>query len=294
MTFIREIHEPEKQNGDNAYWFVICNNEILLVTEQENYTIPYASGFQQWGIQSVVRNIYIGRYNGVPSYAVEIEQHIENKKNIQFISLRTAYDLVDPQSWQVAAYAAQIVDWDKNFTYCGRCGTRTENVPGERAKKCPSCGFIRYPRLSPAVIVAIVDGDRILLARAKRFKRKMYSVIAGFVEPGENFEGCVKREVHEEVGIEVTNICYFGSQPWPFPDCLMIGFTAEYKSGDARINDGELVEIGWYTAAQIPEEIPKAPSIARKLIDWFVAKNLMNGKMHHFLDTTNTAACLLS
>jgi NAD+ diphosphatase len=133
-------------------------------------------------------------------------------------------------------------------------------------------GLLNYPRLSPAVIVAVERGNRILLARARRFTAAMYSVIAGFVEPGETLEECVRREVMEETGIRIRAIRYFGSQPWPFPDSLMIGFTAEYESGELLIDGTELVDAGWFAAGELPT-IPGPISIARRLIDAFAARH---------------------
>jgi NAD+ diphosphatase len=141
-------------------------------------------------------------------------------------------------------------------------------VPEERAKQCTACSSRVYPRISPAVIVAITREDKLLLARASRFKTGMHSVIAGFVEPGETLEECVRREVSEEVGLEIKNIRYFSSQPWPFPDSLMIAFTAEYSSGEITVDNSEIVEANWYKADELPE-IPGKASVARKLIDWF-------------------------
>jgi NAD+ diphosphatase len=128
---------------------------------------------------------------------------------------------------------------------------------------------VNYPRLSPAIIVAVIKDNQILLASAKRFPVKFYSVLAGFVELGETLEECVKREVLEEVGVNVKNICYFGSQPWPFPDSLMIAFTAEHDSGEIKINSGEIEEAGWFSADSLPQ-IPPKISIAHHLINWFI------------------------
>ena len=139
----------------------------------------------------------------------------------------------------------------------------------ERAKICLKCGLINYPRISPAIIVAVVKKNQILLARSERFPTGFYSVLAGFVEPGETFEDCVKREVKEEVGLDVKNIRYFGSQPWPFPDSLMVGFTADYDGGKILIDKTEIKDAGWFTAHDLPQ-IPGKISIARRLIDWFV------------------------
>ncbi|MFP4194870.1 MAG: NAD(+) diphosphatase, partial [Desulfobacterales bacterium] len=136
-------------------------------------------------------------------------------------------------------------------------------------KICPQCGLINYPRVSPAVIVAVVKNGQILLARNKQARIPFYSVLAGFVEPSETLEQCVEREVGEEVGITVENIRYFGSQPWPFPNSLMIGFTAEYASGEIQIDSGELSDAGWFDKNSLPR-VPPALSIAGQLIEWFV------------------------
>jgi NAD+ diphosphatase len=136
-------------------------------------------------------------------------------------------------------------------------------------KLCPKCGLLSFPRLSPAIIVAVVHGSKILLARANHFADGFYSVLAGFVEPGETLEECVRREVQEEVGLQVKNIRYFGSQPWPFPHSLMIGFTAEFAGGHITIDGAEIADAAWFSPADLPR-IPGEISIARRLIDWFL------------------------
>ncbi|HAA24052.1 MAG TPA: NAD(+) diphosphatase, partial [Cytophagales bacterium] len=155
----------------------------------------------------------------------------------------------------------------------GRCGTPSQIVESELARKCPNCGLTVYPRISPAVIMSVVKGNQILLGKIVRPGIQIYSVLAGFVEPGESLEACVAREVHEETGLHVKNIRYFGSQPWPFPDQLMVGFTAEYAGGEIVLDD-ELEDAGWYTVDELSSvAIPPKPSIARALLDEFVAQN---------------------
>ena len=166
-----------------------------------------------------------------------------------------------------------MVAWNQHHRFCGKCGHLTEYKTDERARACPQCGLINYPRLSPAIIVAVLRDNRILLAHSQRFPAKFYSVLAGFVEPGESLEECVKREILEEVGISVKNIRYFGSQPWPFPDSLMIGFTAEYAGGEIKVDPVEILDAGWFSADNLPP-IPPKLSIARHLIDWFTEKTL--------------------
>ncbi len=142
-------------------------------------------------------------------------------------------------------------------------------IVGDRAKRCPNCGLVNYPRLSPAIIVLISRGEDILLARSPRFPSLMFSVLAGFVEPGESLEETLIREVREEVGIEVKDIRYFGSQPWAFPNSLMIGFTAVYAGGEITIEPAEIAEAAWFHKHDLPN-IPPKLSIARRLIDRFV------------------------
>ncbi len=173
----------------------------------------------------------------------------------------------------IAGRAIQLVAFDRTNQFCGQCGSRTVDQEHERAKRCPECGLIVYPRLSPAIIIAVtrrIEGRlHILLARNHRFPTGRFSVLAGYVEPGETLEECAAREVCEEVGIDLANIRYFGSQPWPFPNSLMIGFTAEYAGGEIKLEESELADARWFPADELPG-MPPPFTIARQLIDWFV------------------------
>ncbi|RJQ77537.1 MAG: NAD(+) diphosphatase, partial [Desulfobacteraceae bacterium] len=190
-------------------------------------------------------------------------------ETLEWIDLRALFGSIREELLWAAGRANQLVDWDQSHRFCGRCGEPTEDKADERAKQCLRCGLTNYPRLNPAVIAAVLKGDQILLARNKRFKVPMFSVLAGFVEPGETLEACIEREILEEVGITVKNIRYFGSQPWPFPNSLMIGFVAEYAGGEITIDKQEIVEAGWFFKSNLPP-VPSSISIARRLIDWFV------------------------
>ena len=176
------------------------------------------------------------------------------------------YGRVDDLRWTLAGRAVQLVDWDRTTRFCGRCGTATEPMPGERARRCPSCGLLAFPRLAPAVITLIERDGEALLARGRAFPVPMYSCIAGFVEPGETMEEAVHREVHEEVGVSITDVRYISSQPWPFPHSLMIGFEATWAGGDIVIDEKEIVDAQWFRADDLPM-IPPGMSIARTLID---------------------------
>ena len=187
--------------------------------------LPTAAEADALGI-APLRSLYLGELDGVPCRSAELPDDHEAPPGMAFRTLRDLYGRVDEHLWTLAGRAAQLVEWDRTHVHCGRCGSPTEHAPGERARRCTVCGHAAFPRLSPAVIVRVTRGDEILLARAQRFPGRLYSVLAGFVEPGESLEECVARELEEEVGIEVADITYFASQPWPFPHSLMIGFTA--------------------------------------------------------------------
>jgi NAD+ diphosphatase len=190
---------------------------------------------------------------------------------LRFFSLRRVYAGLGETLWAWAGHAVQIVHWNRDHQFCGRCGSRTVEQMDELAKRCPDCDLISYPRLSPAVIMSVTDGDRILLGRAKHFAPGRYSVLAGYVEPGETLEQAVRREVFEETGVSLAEIEYFGSQPWPFPHSLMVAFRCCYAEGQVRVNDHELEDVQWFTADAMPQ-LPPRMSIAHQLIDDFLAR----------------------
>jgi NAD+ diphosphatase len=193
---------------------------------------------------------------------------LEAPSGFRFEGLRALFDGISVAFFAVAARALEIVEWDASHRFCGKCGSATKLRRGERARECPTCGTLNYPRISPAVIVAVVREGRILLARSARFPPGLRSVLAGYVEPGETLEECVRREVREETKIEIANLRYFASQPWPFPHSLMIAFTAEYSGGEIVVDGSEIREADWYTPDNLPQ-IPGPMTVARRLIDWF-------------------------
>ncbi len=173
--------------------------------------------------------------------------------------------------FSVAGRAVQLATFAVTHRYCGRCGQRTRRMPGEHCVRCDACELSAYPRIAPAIIVLVRRGSRALLGRSARFPDGMYSTLAGFVEPGECLEQTVAREVREEAGVEVDNIRYFGSQPWPFPHSLMVGFTADHAGGEIHVDGTEIIDARWFSVDDLPI-VPPKPSIARRLIDaWLEA-----------------------
>jgi NAD+ diphosphatase len=188
-----------------------------------------------------------------------------------FKKLRALFGVLDDQIVAIAGRAYQIAEWARTHRYCGACGAATERVAGERCAKCPACGMVAYPRISPAMMVLVRNGDAILLARNAASPTKRFSALAGFLEAGESIEEAVHREVFEEVGLKIHNLRYFGSQSWPFPHSLMIAFTADYLSGEIRVDQNEIAEAHWFGPADdLPEYAPEI-SIAGALINAHLA-----------------------
>ncbi len=266
-TFIPGAAAPDTWDGP-AFWFAFRKRELLHYAAPANSPVPFFRNLREFSVVADKR-IFIGWLDGSPCFALALPGDQAPPGGMVFSNLRAAFPLLGEQFFHIAGRAAQLLDWDRNHRYCGRCGAEMTSAADQHVKICPDCRLTCFPRLSPAIIVAITRGREILLARAPRFPEGMFSVLAGFVEPGETLEAAVQREVDEEVGIRVKNIRYFGSQPWPFPNSLMIGFTAEYESGELRIDREEIVEAGWFRAGTLPQIPPKA-SIARRLIDAFV------------------------
>ncbi|MEC9483343.1 MAG: NAD(+) diphosphatase [Halomonas sp.] len=164
------------------------------------------------------------------------------------------------------ATALQVVAWQRDHRYCGRCSQRTERIDGEFAMQCPACGHRTYPRISPCIITLVTHGEDLLLARSPRFPRGRYSTLAGFIEPGEAAEEAVRREVLEEVGIQLGRISFYRSQPWPFPHSLMLGFFAEAASRRIVIDGVEIADAAWFSPRRLPQ-LPPPYSISRALIE---------------------------
>jgi NAD+ diphosphatase len=213
--------------------------------------------------------LYLGHRGKIPCYAGILGQAEPAPENWQFMRVRDLFVMIPPEELAIAAFAVRMAGFDRTTRFCSRCGEKTRPSADERARYCPSCSRVVYPRVSPAVIVLVRKGDQILLARSPRFPPGMYGLIAGFVEPAENLEHAIRREVLEETGIQVKNIRYFGSEPWPFPDSLMIGFIAEFAGGELAIDHHEIESAFWFDREHIPR-IPEKLSITRALIDWWI------------------------
>lgn len=263
--------DPNAVLSDDALCFVFRKGDLLIGPSLIGGSLPIYGELKAIK-HLILRSNYMGRLDRRPVFAMEVDESTPDPQPLAFQPLRGTFGTLDEGAWLLAGRAAMIVDWDRCHQFCGACGERTSYLDHERAKCCPSCDLVAYPRVSPAVIVLVERGDEVLLARGTHLSAGMYALIAGFVEAGESLEDGVHREIREEVGIEVDDITYFGSQPWPFPHSLMVGFTAQYKSGEIAIEPNELEDAKFFR----PDELPPVPprlSIARQLIDYYAAKH---------------------
>ena len=272
-AFEYAVVAPEKDLGECVFFAFQGDNLLVSMERQEHGGIlPRAGRFDELGIPCREPH-YLGVRNQVHCFSVDIEDGAEPPTGMALHGLRQLYGALDEPTFQLAGRAFQIVNWDRTHHFCGRCGSAADYHKSDRARQCPECGLLSFPRVSPAVITLIHRGDEFLLARNGRFPAGRYSIIAGFVEAGETLEQGVAREIQEEVGLEVTDITYHSSQPWPFPHSLMVGFTAAWKSGDIKVDGEEIVDADWFSAERLPESLPDGISISRRVIDDFLAQH---------------------
>ncbi len=247
------------------YWFVFHKNDVLLKqTADGTYTIPFGDSCPFCLNEGAhVLNV-TPMADGTLVNALETSENV-NSAGYEWCDLRKSYYKLSPELYQKAGKCHELLYWDINTQYCGRCGEKLV-MDTEISKVCPKCGKLSWPLLATAIIVLINKGDNLLLVHAKNFKTDFYGCIAGFVETGESLEEAVQREVMEETSLKIKNLRYFKSQPWPYPCGLMVGYFAEYESGELKLQESELSKGGWFHKDALPT-IPEKLSLARMLID---------------------------
>jgi NAD+ diphosphatase len=259
---------PPKEHYEDDLLFIFREDRLIVRAGEDPCSIP-TLGDVEGMLSHFTRKLYFGTHNGAHCYAADLTDNAPLPTGLDFQTMRSLYAMLPEDVLKAAGMAFEIVNWDRTHQYCGRCGSSTLSGGEERVRSCPHCGLAAYPRITPVVIVAVVKEGTLLLASHKSRKSPIYSLIAGFVETGESLEEAVKREVQEEVGLEIADIRYFGSQPWPFPSSLIAGFTALHESGDIRVDGREIGDAAWFLPGNFPP-IPPPGSISRRLIDWFV------------------------
>jgi len=262
-----------------GHWFVFCGDRLLVemgplerpsddprVRARPAWARLPLHKNHNWLGQAALRTLYLGRLGGTDCWAAELAAQAGAPAGMSWEGLRALFSVLDDAHFALAGRALQLLDWDRTHQFCGRCGTPTEAKREERVRICPACKLSAYPRVAPAVMALVKGKNQILLARSPHFPPGMFSALAGFVEPGESLEQCLGREVAEEVGVQISNIRYFASQPWPFPHSLMIAFVCDYAGGEIRPQAGEIEAASWFEVLQLPK-LPSKISIARRLID---------------------------
>lgn len=268
---MRPVEKTGTAPEESAYWFVFHRDRMLLNEAAQGLAmIPTAASAEELGVYPHT-TLCIGQYNDKPCFAADVSMGIPPSRSTRFSELRPLIGMLPEQLFCRAGTAFQLIHWERTWRFCPRCAAPLYPKPGERAKTCHACSFTGYPPISPAVIVAVVRDGKLLLAHSSRFRAGLYSVLAGFVEAGETLEECVRREIREEVNIEVADIRYFGSMSWPFPHSLMVGFTARHAAGEIAADQAEIDDAGWFTADALPELLPVKGTLSRQLIDWFVS-----------------------
>jgi len=257
---------------ENAWWFIIAQGKIVL-QPQGNF-VPYGNiDDLPFNADFADNKIKIGVHHSSPCYLVNLSEQVDVGLG-EYSALRFLLGRVDDALFDMAGRAFQLSLFYQTHKYCGQCGKKMQLVDWEIAMQCPACLHRCYPRISPCIIVAIRKEKQVLLALHRRHQqnnRPVYTVLAGFTEAGETLERCVEREVYEESAIKIKNIQYVTSQPWPFPHSLMMGYTAEYESGEICIDPKELCSAAWYALDDLPV-LPNSGTLARKLIDKLVTQ----------------------
>lgn len=264
-AFVR-AYPPALAEPGPALWLPFRDGEVLLPEGQTRLFRGESDAIAALGLAAP---LYLGTLDGVPCLADDVPSESELPQGWHPTSLRALFDQLDAEEYALAGYAAQVLYWRRTSGFCPVCGHATEERAGDWGRKCPHCGHVTYPHVSPAVLILIYDGPRLLLAHKPGWGPR-YSILAGFTEPGESLEDCVRRETREEVGLELTDLAYVGSQPWPYPHQLMVGFNARYAGGEIRVDAEELDDAKWFSVDALPD-LPPAVSLSRQMIDAWIA-----------------------
>ena len=261
------MSEPAESTNKPRSWFVVHPKGLVVRRDGKNISLPtdadVAGLTRRPGFEEP-----LGQLGDLEAFAIAVD---DVKPPLEVAGVREIIGPLGEANFGLAARALQLAEWADTSRFCGRCATATVRVPEERCQKCPACGFMAYPRIAPAIIVLVRRGDEALLARNARFPGAFYSTLAGFAEVGETLEETLAREVREEVGIEIVSPRYFGSQPWPFPHSLMVGFQAEWAGGELHADGKEILDAQWFKVDALPLVPPKVSIAGRLIAAWIEA-----------------------
>jgi NAD+ diphosphatase len=267
---LRGEFEPAKSGARpparEGHWLIVQDQGLLVEPAGEGFRLPRGAAPKELGA-AAAEPLWLGQWHGEPCWVVGLPGAAPSPAGLQRETLVPMRGTKLPDELlSLGGMAMQGLWWESTSGHCPRCGTPTERIAGEWGKRCGRCRYEHYPHLHPAVIVLVKDGDRVLLARKREWAPGRYALVAGFVDNGESLEGAVAREVKEEVGVDVTDIQYVGSQNWPFPSQIMLGFIATYAGGAVAVDPDELDDARWFPTDALPDG-PSRHSIARFILD---------------------------
>jgi NAD+ diphosphatase len=267
-------HQPPA-DAERSFHIVISDDELLSIDNGEPWR-PLDQDEWRWLGLTAVAEHCLGEVGGIPVFATEVDPESDEPAGYSFRTLWSFLGRAEQTAFYLLGRARQIVEWHNNHQFCGQCGQPTHSTDFDRSRQCAPCKQMFYPRLSPSIIVLVTRGEELLLARNAHARGDFYSTLAGFIEPGESIEEAVHREVFEEVGIRIKNLKYFNSQSWPFPNSLMLGFHAEYESGEFVLQESEIADAQWFHHTNLPSK-PAMVSISGWLINDYVER--LQGKV---------------
>ena len=266
------IFTPENINtSSEASVSIILRNQEFLTSKASEFLI-YEEDDLKWSEMEFEDRQFIGYLNNRPCFLVELANESLLSEDTALTPLRNLLGRIPDSLFTICSRSIQLSDWKKNNQFCGVCGSKMSNHETERAMFCECNNLMIYPRISPCVIVLVTKGEDLLLAHNKNFPGTFYSTLAGFIEAGESAESAIHREIYEEVKVTVKNIEYFGSQSWPFPSQLMLGYHAEYSDGDIKPDGVEIDKADWFNYKQLPQVPTGNISISGQLIESYIRK----------------------
>ena len=259
-------YPPAQPAPGSALWLPFSKGELLMHGSEPHL---HRGTSESVASLNLCAPLYLGALDGVPCLAADFDPDLEVPEGWTTQSLRGLFGQFSEAEYALAGYASQLLYWRRTSGFCPVCGHKTEARDGDWGRLCPECGHVSYPHVTPATLILVENGPRLLLAHKPGWGNR-YSILAGFVEPGESLEECVRREALEETGIRLDHLAYAGSQPWPYPHQLMVGFTARYAGGEIVVDGEELDHADWFTVDSLPE-LPSPVSLSRKMIDAWIA-----------------------
>jgi NAD+ diphosphatase len=270
--FAPGVSPPPEVDKAPPLGLLVTGTDVVVTIDGDEVTLPDRVAVEPLAEQGAASWLYLGTLGDQRCYAAALgPAEAQVPPPFARVPVRELFERLDAARLAAVGQALALVEWDTMHRHCGRCAAATVRDDEHRVRRCPRCAATFHPRIPPAVIVLVTRGSQMLLARNVRFPPGRFSAVAGFAEPGESLEQAARREVREEVGVEVAELRYFGSQPWPFGHSLMIGFVADHAGGDIRVDGEEIVEAAWFSVDRLPD-LPPPISIARQLIDVFVSE----------------------